>query len=95
MPVPIPWEAGTPGAGGPLVTAGGMVFIGHTLNDKFRAFDLHTCEVLWSADLPAAGTVIPVTYEAGGEQYVVIPAGGHSMYGSTMGDSMVAYELKR
>lgn len=95
MPVPIPWELGTPGAGGPLVTAGGLVFIGYTLDDTLRAFDLKTGEILWQADLPAAGTSIPVTYEVGGEQYVVIPAGGHSMYGSTMGDSVVAYKLKR
>jgi len=93
-PVPIPWELGTPGAGGPLVTAGGLVFIGYTLDDKFRAFDLHTGKVLWQADLPAAGTGVPVTYEVNGEQYVVIPAGGHSMYGSTMGDSVVAYKVK-
>jgi quinoprotein glucose dehydrogenase len=95
MPIPIPWEAGTPGAGGPLLTAGGLVFIGFTLDDKLRAFSLDTGEVLWSADLPAAGTAIPVTYEAGGEQYVVIAAGGHSMFGTTLGDSVVAYKLKR
>ena len=50
---------------------------------------------LQPADLPAAGTAIPVTYEAGGEQYVVIAAGGHSMFGTTLGDSVVAYKLKR
>lgn len=94
-PVPIPWELGTPGAGGPLVTAGGLVFIGYTLDDKFRAFDLQTGEVVWKTELPAAGTAVPVTYEVNGEQYIVIPAGGHSMYGSTMGDSVVAYKLKQ
>jgi quinoprotein glucose dehydrogenase len=93
-PIPIPWQLGTPGAGGPLTTASGLVFIGYTLDDKLRAFDLHTGEVLWKTDLPAAGTAIPVTYMAGGEQYIVIAAGGHSMYGSTMGDSVVAYKLK-
>ncbi len=87
-------ELGTPGAGGPLVTAGGLVFIGYTLDDTVRAFDLHTGKVLWSADLPAAGVGVPVTYEAGGEQYIVVPAGGHSMYQSTMGDAVVAYKLK-
>ena len=86
---------GTPGAGGPLVTAGGLVFIGYTLDDTLRAFDLKTGNVLWKADLPAAGTAVPVTYEAGGKQYVVIAAGGHTMYGSTTGDSVVAYRLKR
>jgi quinoprotein glucose dehydrogenase len=99
LPVSPPWEMdlnfGTPGAGGPLVTAGGVVFIGYTLDNRFRAFDLRTGEVLWQTDLPAAGTAVPVTYEAGGEQFVVIPAGGHSMYQSTLGDSVVAYKLKK
>jgi quinoprotein glucose dehydrogenase len=100
MPVHVPpslfnAELGTPGAGGPLVTAGGLAFIGYTLDDTLRAFDLHTGKVLWKAGLPAAGVGVPVTYEAGGEQYIVIPAGGHTMYHSTMGDSVVAYKLKR
>lgn len=86
---------GTPGAGGPLVTAGGLVFIGYTLDNAIRAFDVATGKVLWQAPLPAAGTAVPVTYEEGGKQYVVIAAGGHSMYGSTTGDSVVAYRLKR
>lgn len=76
------------------VTAGGVVFIGYTLDDTFRAFDLMSGEILWEADLPAAVTAIPVTYEVNGAQYVVIPVGGHSMYGSTKGDSVVAYKLK-
>lgn len=95
MSLPFSLALGTPGAGGPLVTAGGLVFIGYTLDDRFRAFDLHSGEVLWEAELPAAGTAIPVTYEAGGEQYVVIPAGGHTMYQSSLGDSVVAFKLKR
>lgn len=86
---------GTPGAGGPLVTAGGLVFIGYTLDDTLRAFDLKSGEVLWKTDLPAAGTAVPVSYEVDGTQYVVLAAGGHSMYGSTLGDSVVAYRLKR
>ncbi len=85
---------GTPGAGGPLVTAGGLVFIGYTLDNAIRAFDLHTGKVLWKAPLPAAGTAVPVTYEEGGQQYVVIASGGHTMYGSTTGDSVVAFRLK-
>ncbi len=94
-PVPIDWHLGTPGAGGPLVTAGGLVFIGYSLDDTLRAFDLETGETLWEADLPAAGTAVPVSYEVDGEQYIVMPAGGHSMYGSTTGDSVVAYKLPR
>lgn len=86
---------GTPGAGGPLVTAGGLVFIGYTLDNALRAFDLNSGKELWKTALPAAGTAVPVTYEVGGKQYVVIAAGGHTMYGSTTGDSVVAYRLKR
>lgn len=95
MPSFINTDLGTPGAGGPLLTAGGLVFIGYTLDDRFRAFDASTGKVLWTADLPAAGVGVPMTYEVNGEQYVVIPAGGHTMYGSTTGDSVVAYKLKR
>jgi quinoprotein glucose dehydrogenase len=86
-PLPMPWDLGMPGAGGPLVTAGGLVFIGYSLDDTLKAFDLHSGKLLWQGDLPAAGTSVPVTYEVDGEQYIVIPAGGHSMYNSTMGDS--------
>jgi membrane-bound PQQ-dependent dehydrogenase (glucose/quinate/shikimate family) len=94
-PIPLDIHLGTPGAGGLLMTAGGLVFIGYTLDDTLRAFDVSTGEILWESDLPAAGTGVPVTYEWQGEQYLVMPAGGHSMYGSTLGDSIVAYRLKR
>jgi quinoprotein glucose dehydrogenase len=93
--LPFSWELGTPGAGGPLVTAGGLVFIGYALDDKFRAFDLLTGATLWKAELPTAGMATPMTYEANGEQYVVLTAGGHSMYGTAKGDSVLAYKLKR
>jgi quinoprotein glucose dehydrogenase len=95
MGLPFSLDLGTPGAGGPLVTAGGLVFIGYSLDDTFRAFDLTSGEVLWQHDLPAAGTAIPITYEVGDEQYVVIPAGGHTMYQSTLGDSVMAFRLPR
>lgn len=94
-PLPMPWDLGMPGAGGPLVTAGGLVFIGYSLDDTLKAFDLHTGKLLWQGDLPAAGTSVPVSYEADGQQFIVIPAGGHSMYNSTMGDSVMAFKLKR
>ncbi|MFT4046426.1 MAG: pyrroloquinoline quinone-dependent dehydrogenase [Solimonas sp.] len=92
--LPFSWELGTPGAGGPLVTAGGLVFIGYTLDDQFRAFDLKTGKTLWKTDLPAAGMATPMSYEVNGEQYVVMPAGGHSMYGTSKSDAVVAYKLK-
>lgn len=94
LPLPMPWDLGMPGAGGPLVTAGGLIFIGYSLDDTLKAFDLHSGDLLWEGDIPAAGTSVPVSYEVDGEQYIVIPAGGHSMYQSTMGDSVMAFKLK-
>lgn len=92
-PIPIPWELGTPGVGAPLLTAGGLVFLGYSLDHQFRAFDLKTGEVLWSDELPAPATSQPQTYWYEGHQYVVVPAGGHSMYGTELSDALIAYRL--
>jgi quinoprotein glucose dehydrogenase len=75
---------GSDNYGGPLVTAGGLVFIGASNHDqKFRAFDKATGKVLWEAGLPAGGNATPATYEIDGRQYVVIAAGGgKSHFGS-------------
>jgi len=94
-PIPIPWELGTPGGGAPLVTAGGLVFLGFTTDDRFRAFDLHTGEVLWSSELPASANSTPVSYRYRGEQYVVVPAGGHTMWGAGTGDAVLAFKLPK
>ena len=94
-PLPVDWHLGTPGAGGPLITAGGLVFIGFSADNMFRALDLSSGEVLWEDELPAPGTAIPVTYEVDGEQYVVIPAGGHSIYSPFLSDHVVAYRLRQ
>jgi quinoprotein glucose dehydrogenase len=70
-------DTGSENYGGPIVTAGGLIFIGATLHDrKFRAFDKATGKLLWEAPLPFAGTATPITYEVGGRQFVVIAAGG-------------------
>jgi quinoprotein glucose dehydrogenase len=91
--IAMPW--GTPGMGGPLATAGGLVFIGAALDDVLRAFDSETGEELWSARLPAGGQATPMTYRVreGGRQFVVIAAGGHSQLRTTRGDSVVAFAL--
>ena len=94
LPVPIPLEWGTPSAGGAIVTAGGVVFIAGSLDDKFRAFDADTGKVLWLAKLPAGGQATPMTYTANGRQYVVLAAGGHALYQTTPGDYVLAYALK-
>lgn len=79
--------------GGPIVTAGGLVFIGATMDDAIRAFDIDTGEELWKAPLPAGGQATPMTYEVGGKQYLVIAAGGHASIGTTPGDYVVAFAL--
>lgn len=83
---------GTENYGGPVVTAGGLVFIGATRDEKFRAFDKKTGKVLWETSLPAGGYATPATYEAGGRQYVVIAAGGGKM-GTKSGDAYIAFAL--
>lgn len=81
--------------GGPLVTSGGVLFIGATDYDhKFRAFDKTTGKLLWEATLPAAGNATPATYEVDGRQYVVIAAGG-GKWGAPSGGSYVAFALVR
>ena len=75
---------GMPNLGGPIVTAGGLVFIGATLDRTFRAFDVDSGKELWTAPLPAGGTATPMTYEPGGRQFVVIAAGGGNEFGTAM-----------
>jgi quinoprotein glucose dehydrogenase len=82
---------GSPNLGGPIVTAGGLVFIGATLDRTFRAFDLETGALRWQATLPAGARATPMTYRAGGKQYVVIAAGGSGSFGP--GDQLVAFAL--
>jgi quinoprotein glucose dehydrogenase len=88
---PAHW--GSPNLGGPIVTAGGLVFIGATLDRALRAFDVETGRELWRFPLPAGARATPMTYEAGGRQYVVIAAGGGDLFGD--GDSFVAFTLPR
>ncbi|MEZ4455214.1 MAG: PQQ-binding-like beta-propeller repeat protein [Gemmatimonadales bacterium] len=79
--------------GGPIVTAGGLVFIASTADERIRAFDVDTGEELWSDALPAGGIATPMTYEVGGRQYLLIAAGGHSRVGTRLGDHLIAYAL--
>ncbi|MEJ2050330.1 MAG: pyrroloquinoline quinone-dependent dehydrogenase [Calditrichota bacterium] len=79
--------------GGPVVTAGGLLFIGATIRDrKFRAFDKQTGDLLWETTLPAAGTATPAVYQVDGREYVVIAAGG-GKGGEPSGGSYVAFAL--
>ena len=83
---------GTENYGGPVVTAGGLLFIGASKDERFRAFDQATGAVLWETQLPAGGYATPATYMVDGRQYVVIAAGGGKM-GTKSGDAYVAFAL--
>ncbi len=84
---------GTFNMGGPVVTAGGVVFIGATRDERFRAFDKATGALLWEYQLPAGGYATPATYMVDGTQYVVIAAGGGGKAGTKRGDRYVAFAL--
>jgi quinoprotein glucose dehydrogenase len=86
-------NTGSENYGGPVVTAGGLLFIGATNHDKkFRAYDKVTGEVIWETMLPAAGNATPAVYEVNGRQFVVIAAGGGKS-GAPTGGSYVAFAL--
>ena len=86
---------GTENLGGAIVTAGGLVFIGGTKDEKFRAFDKASGKVLWETKLPAGGYATPCTYSVGGRQYVVIAAAGGGKLETKVVDAYVAFALPR
>jgi quinoprotein glucose dehydrogenase len=90
-----PPVVGSPGLGGSIVTAGGLVFVAATFDGNLRAFDVETGAEVWSAKLPAGGQATPMTYRSkkGGRQFVVIAAGGHGKLGTPLGDYVVAFAL--
>jgi quinoprotein glucose dehydrogenase len=95
-----PWFApvrnfGTPNMGGPIATAGDLVFVSAAMDGYFRAFDIETGRELWKYRLPAGGQATPMTYRAGRNQrqYIVICAGGHGALGTTRGDYVIAFAL--
>jgi quinoprotein glucose dehydrogenase len=94
-PLNVTLATGTPTLGGPLVTAGGLVFIGATLDKYLRAFDAASGAELWQGRLPAPGIATPMTFEWQGRQIVVIAAGGHGDVDVGRGDSFVAFALPK
>ena len=87
-------NTGSENYGGPVVTAGGLLFIGATNYDKkFRAYDKSTGKLLWETTLPYAGNATPATYAINGRQYVVIAAGGGKDLKSPSGGVYVAFAL--
>ncbi len=86
-------DTGTFNIGGPLVTAGDLVFIGATRDERFRAFDRRTGEKLWEHQLEAAAPASPATYMVDGRQFVVVAAGGGGKLGTPPADLYVAFAL--
>jgi quinoprotein glucose dehydrogenase len=86
-------RTGTETFGGSIVTAGGLVFIAGTKDERIHAFDKATGKLLWEHSLPAGGYATPATYQVGGRQYVVIAAGGAGKLETKAGDAFVAFSL--
>ncbi len=85
---------GTITLGGPMATAGGIVFTAAAMDNYLRAFDSETGKEIWRYQLPAGGQATPMTYTLGGKQYLVICAGGHGKLGTKQGDYVTALTLQ-
>jgi quinoprotein glucose dehydrogenase len=95
-PLPLPFKVGVPGIGGPIITKGGVAFLGAAVDDYIRAYDLSNGKELWRGRLPAGGQSTPMTYtDENGRQIVVIVAGGHGSIGTKPGDYVMAYALPK
>ncbi len=93
-PLPLPFKVGVPGIGGPIITKGGVAFLGAAVDNYLRAYDLNNGKELWKARLPAGGQATPMTYTTDdGRQFVVMVAGGHGSVGTKPGDYVIAYAL--
>jgi quinoprotein glucose dehydrogenase len=79
--------------GGPIATAGGLIFTAATMDNFLRAFDSESGKELWKFELPAGGQATPMTYVVDGKQYLVIAAGGHGKLGTKQGDYVLAFTL--
>jgi quinoprotein glucose dehydrogenase len=88
-------HTGTQNLGGEVVTAGGLIIIGATYDEKLRIFDKMDGTLLWEYKLPAGGYATPATYMVDGRQYIVIAAGGGGKVGSPSGDAYIAFRLKQ
>ncbi|HEY2974407.1 MAG TPA: pyrroloquinoline quinone-dependent dehydrogenase [Pyrinomonadaceae bacterium] len=86
-------QTGSLNLGGPIITAGGMVFTSAAMDLYLRAFDIETGKELWKYQLPAGGQATPMTYTVGHKQYLVIAAGGHGKLGTKQGDYVLAFTL--
>nr|MDQ3012495.1 PQQ-binding-like beta-propeller repeat protein [Acidobacteriota bacterium] len=85
---------GTENLGGTVATAGGLIFVGGSKDEKFHAFDKVTGKLLWEAKLPAGGYATPATYSVNGKQFVVIAAGGGGKLKTKSSDAFVAFSSR-
>ncbi|MBX4897208.1 glucose/quinate/shikimate family membrane-bound PQQ-dependent dehydrogenase [Rhizobium bangladeshense] len=93
-PLPLPFKLGVPGIGGPMLTKGGVAFLGAAVDNYLRAYDVTNGHELWRTRLPAGGQATPMTYTTDdNKQYVVMVAGGHGSVGTKPGDYVIAYTL--
>lgn len=92
-PIPIPFRWGTPTFAGGIVTGGGLFFIGATVDNRFRAFDIEDGDELWVVKLPTGSFAHPMTYAIDGRQYVVVVSGGHPFVDQDPGDWVTAFAL--
>ncbi|MGJ8526262.1 Outer membrane protein assembly factor BamB [Halomonadaceae bacterium LMG 33818] len=93
IPTHTPVNVGVPNNGGPIITAGGLIFVSATTDRELRAFDVRTGKEVWHYVLPTGGQATPMTYSVNGQQYVVITAGGHHFMGTPPGDYVIAFKL--
>lgn len=95
FPWPFDWNLGTPNIGGPVVTKSGVLFIAATMDQYLRAIDIRSGKELWKDKLPAGSQTTPITYMAGGRQFVVITSGQHLWFQTPPGDYVIAYSLPK
>jgi quinoprotein glucose dehydrogenase len=87
-------EWGSPALGGPLATAGGLIFLGATFDPWLKAYETATGKLVWRGKLPTSARATPMTFTgANGKQYIVIAAGGHDVRGAVLSDTLVAFAL--
>ena len=95
IPSYVKLELGTPNNSGSLITAGGLTFIGASLDNFLRGFDTETGKLLWEVRVPAGPQAAPMSYEVDGRQFIVAAVGGHERMSTRLGDSVIAYALPK
>lgn len=93
MPETVAAKFGSILLGGPIATAGGLVFLGATLDPFLKAYDIETGKELWRGQLPASSRAVPMTYQTGGKQFVAVAAGGHESSLGKLDNTLVVFSL--